>query len=205
MTRGSTYLHRRLRFAIDFPADWDISNGQTQVVAKRPGANAFVVLQPVSRPVGRTIENVALVSMQRAGFQAMEGRRTTINGLDAFVGGYQGTVQDLGRIRLRAAHIVHDGNVYFAAGVAPIDIFDRMDPAFWQSLRTFRPLSRAEAESVRPNRVRLYVARAGDTWQSIAERESPGLAKPSALAIMNGHAVTDQPRPGERLKIVVAG
>ena len=29
--------------------------------------------------------------------------------------------------------------------------------------------------------------------------------KASTLAIMNGHAVNDQPRPGERLKIVVAG
>jgi hypothetical protein len=29
--------------------------------------------------------------------------------------------------------------------------------------------------------------------------------KPTTLAIMNGHAVTDQPRPGERIKIVVAG
>jgi predicted Zn-dependent protease len=205
VTRGSTFLHRRLRFAVDFPPDWEISNGQTQVVAKRPGINAFVVLQPVSRPVGRTIENVALGSMERAGFRAVEGARTSINGLDAFVGVYQGTIQDLGRVRVRAAHIVHDRSVYFAAGVAPIDIFDRMDPAFWQSLRTFRPLSRAEAESVRPNRIRTYVARGGDTWQSIAEGAGRGLVKASTLAIMNGHAVTDQPRPGERLKIVVAG
>ena len=107
-----------------------------------------------------------------------------------------------GSVRL-PEHISLD--VYFAAAVAPIDIFDRMDPAFWQSLRTFRPLSRAESESVGPNRIRVYIARAGDTWQSIAERESRGLAKPSTLAIMNGHAVTDQPRPGQRIKVVVAG
>jgi predicted Zn-dependent protease len=80
-----------------------------------------------------------------------------------------------------------------------------MDPAFWQSLRTFRPLSRAEAESIRPNRIGLYVARGGDTWQSIAEGAGRGLVKAATLAIMNGHAVTDQPRPGQRLKIVVAG
>ena len=32
-----------------------------------------------------------------------------------------------------------------------------------------------------------------------------GIVKASTLAIMNNHAVNDQPRPGERLKIVVAG
>jgi hypothetical protein len=31
------------------------------------------------------------------------------------------------------------------------------------------------------------------------------VVKASTLAIMNGHAVSDQPRPAERLKIVVAG
>jgi len=205
ITRGSTFLHRGLRFAIDFPSEWDVSNSQTQVVAKRPGVNAFLVLQPMRQAPGRTLENVALGSMERAGFRVTNGQRTAINGLDAFVGEYQGSVQDLGRVRIRAAHIAYDGRVYFAAGVAPIDIFDRMDPAFWQSLRTFRPLSRAEVEAIRPNRISLYVARAGDTWQSIAEREGRGLTKASTLAIMNGHAVTDQPRPGERLKIVVAG
>jgi len=205
VVRGSTFLHRGLRFAIDFPTDWDVSNGQSQVVAKRPGVNAFVVLQPMNRPAAGTIETVALQSMERAGFRAVEGRRATINGLDAFAGVYQGAIQDLGRVRIRAAHIVHDRSVYFAAGVAPIDIFDRMDPAFWQSLRTFRPLTRAEAERIRPNRINLYTARPGDTWQLIAEREGRGLAKPSTLAIMNGYAVTDQPRPGQRLKIVVAG
>jgi len=68
-----------------------------------------------------------------------------------------------------------------------------MDPAFWQALSASRP------------RISTYTARPGDTWQSIAEREARGLAKPSTLAMMNGHAVTDQPRPGQRLKIIAAG
>jgi predicted Zn-dependent protease len=51
----------------------------------------------------------------------------------------------------------------------------------------------------------LYLVRRGDTWQSIAEHATGGVVKASTLAIMNGHAVDDQPREGERLKIVVAG
>ncbi len=66
-----------------------------------------------------------------------------------------------------------------------------MDPAFWQALRTSL-------------RVNVYVARPGDTWESIAARYARG-SKPATLALLNGHAVTDQPVPGERLKIVSAG
>jgi len=39
VVRGSSFLHRNLRFAIDFPPGWDVNNGQTQVVAKEPGAS----------------------------------------------------------------------------------------------------------------------------------------------------------------------
>jgi hypothetical protein len=53
--------------------------------------------------------------------------------------------------------------------------------------------------------VTLYTARAGDSWQSIAEHQSRAVVKATTLAIMNGHAVNDQPRPGERLTIVVSG
>jgi predicted Zn-dependent protease len=51
----------------------------------------------------------------------------------------------------------------------------------------------------------LYTARDGDTWASIAERAGKGIIRPSTLAIMNGRAPGEQPRPGDRLKIVVAG
>ena len=66
-------------------------------------------------------------------------------------------------------------------------------------------LSPNEADDVEPNRVDLYTARQGDTWQSIAQRAGKGLVKASTLAIMNDHAIDDQPQAGERLKIVVAG
>ena len=92
-----------------------------------------------------------------------------------------------------------------AAGIAPAEGYDRLESSFAQSIQSFRPLSRAEAESVRPNRIALYAAREGDTWQSIASRQGKGVVKATTLAIMNGHAVADQPRPGERLKIVAGG
>jgi len=205
IVRGGTFLHPGLRFAIDFPKGWDVNNGQTQVVAKEPGVNAFMVLQPTTAQGRGTLESSSLASMQRAGFRALEGGATTINGLYAFVGTYQGSVEDLGRVGARAAHIVYNGTTYLVAGVAPVSLYYRVEPTFSQAIRSFRTMTRDEAEGVRPNRIDLYTARAGDTWQSIAERQCRGLIKPDALAIMNSHAVTEQPRPGERLKIVVGG
>ena len=68
-----------------------------------------------------------------------------------------------------------------------------------------RALTKAEAEGIHPNTIELYTARNGDTWQGIAEHQCKGVINPSTLAIMNNHAVNDQPRAGEKLKIVIAG
>lgn len=205
IVRGRRFLHPKLRFGLEFPEGWDVDNGQTQVVAKQPGADVFVLLQLVDRPTGRTIEEMALRAMEGAGFRAIEGSRTTINGLDSFVGTYEGALEDLGRVGVHAGHILHDRNVFMIAGLAPTQSYERVERAFTAAIRSFRPLTSREAEDIHPSRIDLYTAREGDTWQSIAERQGAGIVKPTTLAIMNGHAVNDQPRPGERLKIVVTG
>jgi predicted Zn-dependent protease len=205
VVRGHTFLHRRLRFACDFPEGWNVGNGQTQVVAKEPGGHSLMILQTTRLAQGRTIEDVAIRAMQRAGFRAVDGSETTINGLPAFVGSYVGSLSNTGRVEIRAAHVVHEREVYLVAGIAPIDAYSTVEPTFAKSLRSFRLLSAGEAESIRPNRIDLYTPRPGDTWQSIAERQGKGVVKATTLAIMNGHPVNEPPRPGERLKIVVGG
>jgi predicted Zn-dependent protease len=164
-----------------------------------------MLLETMRLPQGLTIEEAAVRSMQRAGFRLVNGSETTVNGLPAFVGSYSGSLRTLGRVEVSGAHIVHDREVFLAAGIAPIDEYPGLERTLAASLRSFRALSAGEAESIRPNRIDFYTARQDDTWQSIAERQGRGLAKAATVAIMNGHAVSDQPRPGERLKIVAGG
>ena len=204
VVRGARFLHSGLRFAVDFPSGWDVTNRQAQVVAKEPGGRALMLLQLVDRPIGRNIQDVAVRSMEANGLRVTNGGRTYINNLDAYVGTYAGSLEGLGRVLVRAAHAALPRDVLLLAGVAPADTYGSAEPAFVASINSLKPLSRAEAEAITPNRIDLYTARQGDTWQSIAERHG-GLVKATTLAIMNGHAVDDQPRAGERLKIVVAG
>jgi predicted Zn-dependent protease len=204
LARGSAFLHPVLRFRIDFPDGWEIANSPRQVVAKAPGADVYMILQLVEKPQGRNIEEIALNSMRSAGFRALEGGRTTINGLEAFVGLYQEQMEGLGVVASRAAHIMHDRNVYVVAGLVPQSAFRQADAALSSSIRSFRRLSEEEAANIHPDRVDLYVVRAGDTWQSIAER-SGGAVKPATLAVMNNTSPSSQPMPGSRIKIVARG
>ncbi|MBI4263772.1 MAG: M48 family metalloprotease [Acidobacteria bacterium] len=204
IARGGVFLHPVLRFRIDFPDGWEIANSPRQVVAKAPGADVFMLLQLVEKPQGRNLQEIALNSMANAGFRAVEGARTTIGGLDSFVGVYQGQIEGMGRVASRAAHIAYDGKIYLVAGLVAPETFRQADAAFSNSIRSFRSLTAAEAENINPNRVDLYVVRAGDTWASIAERGG-GVISPATLAVMNNATPGSQPQPGTRIKIVVGG
>jgi predicted Zn-dependent protease len=204
ITRGSTFLHPPLRFRIDFPTGWEIQNSPSEVVAKAPNAEVYMLLQLVEQPQGRTMQDVAMNQMQMAGFRAVQGDRTTIDGMEAYVGLYQGQIEGLGSVTMRAAHIAYDRNVFMVAGLAAPNVYQQADNAVLSVIRSFRKLTAAEAENIRPNRVDLYVVRSGDSWQSIAER-SGGVIKASTLAVMNDAAPNSQPPVGARIKIVVGG
>jgi predicted Zn-dependent protease len=204
LVRGNDFLHPELRFAVTFPQGWGVSNSPSQVVAKAANTNVFMLLQLVQQPPGGSVADIAVANMSEAGFSRVSGSPAAINGLNAYVGTYQGTVQGLGETAVLAAHIADNGKVYLVAGLAPVQQYQQAEPQFVRSIQSFRRLTATEAAGIKPNRVQMYTARAGDTWESIAERAGNAV-KPPALAIMNDHDPADRPQPGERLKIVVAG
>ncbi|HVC21142.1 MAG TPA: M48 family metalloprotease [Vicinamibacterales bacterium] len=205
VVRASEFLHPELQFALRFPQGWPISNGREQVVAKQPGADVYMFLQGVDHPAGVSMAEVAATTMRHAGFTRVTGGETTIGGLPAYVGTYDGSLQSVGRVRLRAADIRSGSRTYLVAGFAPPAAFGGLADLFDRSIRSFRALTAEEASRIRPNRVRLHRVAPGETWASIAAGAGGGLVTPAALAILNGHAVDDPPRPAQEIKIVVAG
>jgi predicted Zn-dependent protease len=204
IVRGNAFLHPVMRVALEFPEGWDIANSPTQVAARDADQQHYMLLQLVDRPQGRNVQEIAARAMTTAGFKQLEGQPTPLGGLDAYVGLYQGQINGVGRVVMRAAHIVQGRQVYVLAGFAPEAEFGRIDKDVIASIRTFRELSDREAANIRPNRLDFYTVRSGDTWQSIASRGG-NLVRATSLAIMNNHAVNEQPQPGTRIKIVVTG
>jgi predicted Zn-dependent protease len=207
IVRGRSFVHPVLRFALDFPEGWEVQNSPRQVMARAPGEQRrYMLLEIVQKPSGRDIGQIAVNHMSGGGFQRVSGERTRINGLDAHVGVYRGSIQGLGRVGMHAGHIaMPDRTVYVIAGFAPEAEFTAAQPVMAGAVQSFRELTRQQAEEIRPNRLDFYTTRAGDTWESIAKGPSRGLVPPATLAIMNGSEVNEGPRPGTRVRIVVIG
>jgi predicted Zn-dependent protease len=203
IVRGSQFLHPELRLALTFPQRWEVQNTKTAVLAKAPERENYLLLQFVPNARG-SIEQVARGTMTQSGFRQLDGETARINGADAYVGVWQGTMQGLGQVVTRTAHIAYNDNVYLLAGIAPSNQFQAADREFASAIRSFRPLSAAEAGRIRPNRVDLYTVRNNESWQALAERAG-GIVKPATLAIMNDYDPNQPPRPGDRIKVIVEG
>lgn len=205
IVRGSEFLHPPLRFALKFPGGWEVQNSESVVVAKEPGAEIYVLLQLAENPRGNNLSSIAEQAMRDSGYRLSSGAETGINGLDAYIGTYVGRADGIGDVTARVAHIRHGQELYVLGGLGPSELFSRVESDINRSIRSFRPMSRAEAKSILPNEIATYVARTGDTWQSIAQVEGEEIVDARTLAIMNGSPANEQPQPGDRLKIAVAG
>jgi predicted Zn-dependent protease len=203
IVRGNEFLHPILRLAVTFPQGWQVSNSDAQVSARRDETSNSVMLLELAQGSG-PIEQVAVAQMTQAGWQQTSGERGSINGLDAYIGTYQGAINNT-RVMLQAAHVRAGNQTYVIAGLAPSGEFSNVSRAFTASIQSFRTLSQAEADRIQPSRVDFRAARARDTWESLAREVGGGGITASSLAIMNGRDVKSPPRAGERLRVVVGG
>ena len=205
IVRGREFIHPEMRFRVSFPQGWAVENGKQRVTARpKEEKGALMSLELVPDAQAASLESVALGTMQKAGFTRLGGESTRLNGIAAYVGVYDGQTQDGQLVRVRAAHIRHEGRVFLLAGVASRSLYPQVEPAFADAIRTFAPVGAAEAAAIKPNRIGFTTLRTGDTWQGIAERTG-GLIPAGDLAVLNGFAANETPPAGQRIKIVIAG
>ena len=204
VVRGREFLHPALRFALEFPAGWEVRNGAEMVVAREPGQERYMLLRIV-RENGSDLQRIAEREMTGAGFVEVQGTPATINGLDAWVGAWTQDVRGVGPMIARVAFIRSGSAVYLLGAFADADGYRLVERDVHDSIHSFRQLRRDEAERIRPNRIALYQVEGGDTWQRIAQRVGGEIVPAATLAVMNGYPVNEQPLPGDVVKVVRPG
>ncbi len=204
VVRGREFLHPALRFALEFPAGWEVRNGAEMVMAREPGQERYMLLRIV-RENGSDLQRIAEREMTGAGFVEQQGTPATINGLDAWVGAWTQDVRGVGPMIARVAFIRSGSAVYLLGAFADADGYRLVEREVHDSIHSFRQLRRDEAERIRPNRIALYQVEGGDTWQRIAQRVGGEIVPAATLAVMNGYPVNEQPLPGDVVKVVRPG
>lgn len=124
------------KVTIRFPQGWAVSRKRDTIIARAPEPSRFMFLgAPRCQPDGDLAE-LARSSMLEGGFTALHGQATTLNGQEAFVGFYTGSLRDVGVI-VEAAHVRVDGYTYLVAGVAPWSAFESVRHEFFATISSF--------------------------------------------------------------------
>ena len=192
-----------LRIAVTVPAEWDVSSDEVRMIAASPNQDAFIVLQFVPSPEGRSVAATAEALALRAGLLTPKGRPATIGGMIAFVGTTSGPVAGLGQARVQIACLQAPGGQFVVGGFAGAGADAEVGREIAAAIRSVRELSAAESSQVRPERVAIETAGPGETWDAIARRHG-GVVMGTTLAVLN-HGDRDKPvAAGTRIKVVVA-
>ena len=77
-----------------------------------------------------------------------------------------------------------------------------MPPSLRATTHSFAPLGAAEAASLRPYRIRIATARAGDTVESLAARMALTDRPLERFLILNGLPAGARLEPGTKVKLV---
>lgn len=195
--RGQSFVHPRLRFAIEAPAGFVLENTPQAVLGVTAGAKQAMRLDS-RRGVepSKPLRNL-LAENPIEGQPVLDLADDTIAGFPAALGIARGSDWTFRVILLRV------GDVTYRLIYAGQNFTPDMDEAFLRSARSFRALNDEEARAVRPMRIALVRARTGERIEDFVAAHMS--AVPQGLErflIINGLNRDDMLTPGQSYKSI---
>jgi predicted Zn-dependent protease len=194
--RGRRFLHPKLGFTFLAPPGFTLDNTAQAVLGLKDGGGEALRLDLVSVPAEQTLpdylksgwmENVDLASLEQF----------TVNGFPAATASAKGEKWSFRIFALRFGSDVY--RFIFAAK----EMNPQSDRSYREAVATFRRMSLKESAEVKPLHLKIVTVHAGDTEENLARRMAVADHKLNHFRVLNGLAVRDRLKLGEKLKIVV--
>lgn len=192
--QGRRYLHPRLGFSFQAPEGFVLENSSQAVLGVADGGAEALRLDSVTAPANKTLTEY-LTSGWIDGLLTSTIQTTDINGLPAVLANARASEWNF-----RVAVIAFRGDVYRII-FAIKSLTPEADARFSASVATFHPLSEQEALQVQPLHLRLAVAGASDTAETMAARMAIQDRPLEHFLLLNG---LENPalKAGENYKII---
>jgi predicted Zn-dependent protease len=194
--RGRRFLHPRLGFTFTAPDGFVLDNTASAVLGVKHGGGAALRLDVVRVPSEQTlagyltsgwIENIDPASVQDI----------TVNGFPGATATAKGDDWDF---RLYAVRFGSDVYRFIFAAKHFTPESDRL---FRDSVGTFRRMSLAEIDQIKPLRLRVVKVAPGDTVDRLANRMAVSDRQVEKFRVLNGLDAGDRLKPGTEVKIAV--
>lgn len=197
--RGTEFIHTGLGFSFSVPDGFNITNQPAQVIATGAGGSA-VIFDMVSAQGVNPVNYIRNVWMrENSNIQGLE--RITVNGLPAATASFPGQVQ--GRaVTIRVVAVAFNNQIARFQYAIPRGSSAALLEDIKRSSYSFKALSPAQKRSVKPYRVKLVTARAGDSAATMARRMPFERANEERFIVLNGLVPGESLIAGRQYKII---
>lgn len=192
LIQGRRFLHSRLDFTFEAPDSFILENSPQAVIGVNVGREQSMRLDTI-------IGNSAEASLAKGWIEgAVMNEITRLDATDLTIFTTLAKDQEW---QYRLAAIEKDGKIYrmiFAARNMTAEI----DATFLQSIRSFRSLTSQEIGALKPLKISIIRAEAGDTVDTIAARMT-GVTRAQDLFRLLNNIENNEVRAGRLYKIIV--
>jgi len=200
VVEGRRFTHPELKLAYDAPAGFYMMNGTRAVSINGQSGRGQFTTGPFAGDLDAYVRGAfgALTEQGQQRIDPGEIRRTSVNGLPAAfatarVNSGNGTVDvTVFAYQFSASQAFHFVTIAQAGGSG---VFDPM-------FRSMRRISTAEAAAIKPRKLVVVTARAGDTVQSLASRMAFSDAPLDRFLVLNGLTASSRIAPGQKVKLI---
>ena len=193
--RGNEFYHGPLNFYISSPETWEIINTPNQLIFSSPYGQAVLQMTLEDLNFKETPKDY----LRRFVSNTFEEEELKINSLD----GYTAIIKRSGRLS-RIAVIFKGDKVYRFIGSLEDRESDinQYDSRFLRIINSFRKLTKEEQDFSKPLRIRTYLVKNGDSYESLAKDSSININAEDQLRLMNGDYPDKKLKIGRMIKIV---
>lgn len=197
--RGSSFYHRDLNFAVDFPEGWKLANTPKSVVATSPEKNALIDLRALDLDQRLSPEELLRTRLRLGELKqegALEGASLPAHTAVAHIG------TPFGSRDTRVSVLYHGAKAFTLFGTArePED-FGRLDPQFLASAKSLRPLNAQEKRLAAGLRLKVRKA-GGETFAALGRKAPINQYGEAILRLINAKFPEGEPKAGELIKII---
>jgi predicted Zn-dependent protease len=200
--KGTDFYHIPMDFTFSVPDGYKIYNGANQVTALSKNEGTVVIFDAAGRENGMSAKNyVASAWLNKQPNVLVEGIK--INGMNAATASFEGTVNNK-PMTIRVVAVEWSADRFFrfqmaipkGASAATLDGLKR-------TTYSLRHLTGQERNSLKPYRLRIVTARAGDSVQSLSSSFPYSDYREERFRVLNGMKAGEKVMPGFRYKTVI--
>ncbi len=199
--QGERFLHVSMDFTLRFPRRWELRNMPSAVGALAPGGQEAMITLEAPTP-GEDPEATARKRAEREGIRFFEASPMKIGNFPAFHAVWEDHMGG-DKVVADAVWIAYADSIWRIIGVASGPAYNSYKGAFNSTMRSFRPLTEAEKESVKAIRLRVVEVKEGESLQELGKRTKNEWTV-HETAVRNGIFADVVMRKGEKLKIAIA-